>query len=401
MADGYGPSAGWHAPPDQGYVNHDAQRQGQGGPQHTSYDPQTGTSQLSLKTPASLHTILHSIVSALRMSGLPIPPGYVPPNRPPPAQGEYFPPPPRQEYNEDHWPEDQAHGNYDDRSYDRAPQSDYGQQRGYTSDRPYAPSDPYGHEGNQIAPYEEEKAEAEQRRAWDDEQRRRQNVPYPPSDYEPPRDRFYDDRSYDSRDDRYDDRRRRYDRDRYSDDISSYDSRDRDRRDYRGRDRDPRRRDSRHSPPSKTGKDFFGGKEGQRGLSAQILGGAAGGLAGHELGGSILETLGGVVVGAMGAKVLENQYEKRKDTKEKALRNTAPFKDDAVKDRRDLRDRRDYDRIDRREKDDRDRRDYYDRDDRTDYGRDRSRTRSRGGGGRGPMTESEYSDDYSPPPPRR
>lgn len=338
-------------------------------------------------------------------SGYPIPPGYVPPTRPPASHGsaEYFPPPPRQEFNEDHWPEDQARGAHDGGYDNRAPRSEYSQaHEPYNPERPYAPSDPYGHEDNQMAPYEEEKAEAEQRRVWEEDQmRRRQNAQnYPPTgNSRDPRGRYdddYDDRSYDDRDRR--DRGYRYndrDRDRYtySDDLSSYDSRDRryDERD-RDRDRDLRRKDSRGSP-TKTGKDFFGGKEGQRGLSAQILGGAAGGLAGHELGGSLLETLGGVVVGAMGAKVLENQYEKKK-AKDGAMRNAAPFKDDAV------RDRRRSDRSDQRDRpppprDDR-------RDDRRDYPRKRSRSRTRSRGApRRRGSESDYSDDYSPPPSRR
>jgi len=350
----YGPSAGYHPAPDQSYGGaaaggYDYGPQGPP-PQHAGYDSDTG---------------------------YPVPPGFVPPSRAPPPRSDHFSGPPRQEYNEDHWDERSHY----DRGYDSAPPSGYGQARDGYDDRPYAPSDPPGHDGNAITPYSDERAEAEDRRAWEEQQRRRyaQPPPPPPADYGR-RDRYRDDRGGRD-DDSYYDYRRDDDRDRYaySDSRSSLDTRDRrdDRRD------DKRRRESRSSP-TKTGKDFFGGKEGQRGLSAQILGGAVGGLAGHELGGSVLKTLGGVVVGAMGAKVLENEAEKRGSKKEKAMKNAAPFKDDAIRDRRSSYPSRPPPP----------------RDGRRDYPRSRSRTRSRPGASRRRGSESDYSSDYesrSPP----
>ncbi|KAK5175143.1 uncharacterized protein LTR77_000280 [Saxophila tyrrhenica] len=339
----YGPGAGYHAPPTNGYADEPQ------APPHNSYDPH---------------------------SGHPIPPGYVPPQRAPPS-GDYFPPPPRQEYNEDHWDEGEPRSDYD-RGYGRGPPRGYGYSCDGYEDRQNASSDPYPHDENAITPYDEERAEAEDRRGWEEEQRRRyeQRPPPPPmTDYEP-RDRYYDDRRDD---DRYYDRRGdSRDRYTYSDDRSSLDYRDR---------RDDRRRRESRTSVSKTGKDVFGGKEGQRGLSAQILGGAMGGLAGHELGGSLLKTLGGAVVGAMGAKVLENEHEKRSTRiaprKEGAMKNAAPFKDDAVKDRRGSYPSRPPPRE-----------------------RSRSRTRSRRGTGRR-RSDSDYSSDrdyspsrYSPPPSR-
>ena len=312
----YGPGPGGYPAPQQGYdqpvsppprddgYNDSQYHRGHNSPppqQHAAYDPHTG---------------------------YPIPPGYVPPSKPPPATGydpNNFPPPPQQEYRDDGYGPPPPRSDYD-RGYDRAPPSDYGPTHsGYGNDgRQYAPSESerYQHEGNQLTPYDEEKAEAEYYRGLEEQQRR--NVPPPPSDYEL-RNRRYGDRGYDDRyDDRYSDRYSD-DRDRrsYDDDRSSYDDR---RRRSEGR-----RRDSRHSPPKTSGKkDIFGGKEGERGLGAQILGGAVGGIAGHELGGGVLETLAGVAAGAIGAKVLENQHEKRKDKKEEQKRAVAPYAADMV-----------------------------------------------------------------------
>ena len=181
-----------------------------------------------------------------------------------------------------------------------------------------------------MTPYDDERAEAEWRRGYEEQQQQRNNRPPPPSDYDRS-ERRYDDRpdERDRRDDDryYDYRPRRDDRDNRShyDDRDSYGSRDR-----RSSDRRHEKPQSPKSPKA-SGKDVFGGREGERGLGAQILGGAAGGLAGHKFGkGNILETLGGVVVGAVGAKVLENQLEERKSKKENDIKNTAPHKDEAV-----------------------------------------------------------------------
>ena len=325
-------------------------------PQHTSYDPH---------------------------SGYPIPPGYVPPQRPPPSTGydpNNFPPPPRQDYRDDGYGPP-PRSEYD-RGYDRGPPSDFGPPpSGYGHDRPYAPpeSERWQHEGNQLAPYDEEIAEAEYRRGY--EEQRRHNVPPPPSDYDlrerRRREGRYDDR-YD--DDRYDDR---YydDRERRSyDSRSSFDERD--------RKRSPRRRDSRQSQSKSNAKDILGGREGERGLGAQILGGAMGGIAGHEFGGGMLETLAGVAAGAIGAKVLENQHEKRKNKKEEEKRAAAPYKRDAMSP---------GDRVAAPK-------DRWPRDDRGDIkgARRRSRSRSRRRRSSDRRSDSDsYSSDGSPPPRRR
>ena len=369
----YGPNAGYHAPPGQGYdpsypppPEHggytDEQYQGYNPPpaQHAAYDPH---------------------------SGHPIPPGYVPPSRPPPSSYDpnNFPPPPREDYKDDGYSQAPPRSEYD-RGYERGPHDEYGY-----NDRPYAPSEPYGHEGNQLAPFDEEKADAEYRRGYEEEQRRNYAVPPPPSDAEL-RNRH---RQHDDRDRRYDDRyddRYRDDRDRrsYSDDRSSYD--DRDRR------HEGRRRDSRQSPTSPTksnaAKDIFGGREGERGLGAQVLGGAMGGLAGHEFGkGGMLQTLGGIVVGAMGAKALENEHEKRKSKKGEAMRSAAPYKNEAV-----TGERYGSSHAERRREFQRDRRAQRRPSERSRSRSRRSRSRSRRRSG----SESDsYSSDGSPPPPRR
>lgn len=48
------------------------------------------------------------------------------------------------------------------------------------------------------------------------------------------------------------------------------------------------------------------GPEGERGLGASLLGGAAGAFAGHKMGGGGLGTVGGMIAGAIGANVLEH-----------------------------------------------------------------------------------------------
>ncbi|KAF1992219.1 hypothetical protein K402DRAFT_1293 [Aulographum hederae CBS 113979] len=55
-----------------------------------------------------------------------------------------------------------------------------------------------------------------------------------------------------------------------------------------------------------------GAAEGDRGLGATLLGGAAGGFAGHKMGGGTLATLGSAVVGAWGANKLEDKHEKKR-----------------------------------------------------------------------------------------
>ncbi|KXT04596.1 hypothetical protein AC578_8681 [Pseudocercospora eumusae] len=183
-----------------------------------------------------------------------------------------------------------------------------GSDRGYSerafSDRPYAPSEPRPHAGNQLSPYDEAKADAGWRE-YDEQQRAYtyDNRP-PPSDYgrRPP----YDDRYYDDRDSRYDDDRD-YDRD--------YD-RSRRRRSRRYSDDDLRQRALLYpSDPKKGGRDVFGASDGERGMGAQLLGGAAGALLGHKFADGALGTVGGAVLGAIASGAAERHYEKRKGEK--------------------------------------------------------------------------------------
>lgn len=119
---------------------------------------------------------------------------------------------------------------------------------------------------------------------------------------------------------------------------------------------------------NKPGPDVFGGKEGEKGFGAQLLGGAAGGFLGHSLGGGMIETLGGAVVGALGAKVIESEHDKYQSKKDRKLA-AAPFKDQAMAG--------------------------------SAYSGSRSDRRSRRRSSRR-RSEGDYSSDYSrSPPPRR
>ncbi|TKA33961.1 hypothetical protein B0A54_14838 [Friedmanniomyces endolithicus] len=242
----------------------------------------------------------------------------IPPD-PASASGAYnpnhFPPPPRSDYAD-------SRGGYDE---------ERGNERGsIVDDNPQA-----------IAPYDEEKAWAQYNDAYgppggpheyDDRQQRR--PPPPPSSTVESGSRYgprgsgrdYDDggRSrYDDRDDRRRNRPSRYEEDEYDD----YDDRDRDRdRDRRTFDHEPRRAPSdddyrlrkHHSPTttSKTGKDFLGQSDSERGLGATLLGGAAGAFLGDQADKGILGTVGGAVLGALAAKAGEKQIEKRQQKKE-------------------------------------------------------------------------------------
>ncbi|KAI9831802.1 MAG: hypothetical protein M1819_004699 [Sarea resinae] len=59
-----------------------------------------------------------------------------------------------------------------------------------------------------------------------------------------------------------------------------------------------------------TGAPGPDGKEGERGLGATLVGSAAGGFLGHEVGGGALGTLGGIIAGAVGANALEHRHDK-------------------------------------------------------------------------------------------
>lgn len=50
-----------------------------------------------------------------------------------------------------------------------------------------------------------------------------------------------------------------------------------------------------------------GGPEGEKGLGSTLLGGAAGGFAGHKLGGGFMGTAGGAVLGAVGMNMATHE----------------------------------------------------------------------------------------------
>lgn len=254
----------------------------------------------------------------------------------------------------------------------RAQYDDYGRQDSYIgspapsvrTERPYAPSDPRPHDFNQLAPYNDEKAEAGFQQYDGSAYSRAGGRGPPPSEYtrRPIHDERYDsrcgesrfdDRSYDSRydsgggpyyddrdadsryypgddrsyDSRYDYRDAAaagggYDRDRY------YDDRDRARRrrdddyydDRRGGGRDPIQEKILRYPSDPKNSSTAGARDllgatadgSERGHGAALLGGAGGALIGHEMTDGVLGTLGGLVVGALAAKTIEKVYENRK-----------------------------------------------------------------------------------------
>ncbi|TKA65914.1 hypothetical protein B0A55_10492 [Friedmanniomyces simplex] len=245
--------------------------------------------------------------------GYPIPPSA--PSGPQAYDPNHFAPPPRSDYTD-------SRGGYEE---DRA------NERGSVDDNPQA-----------VAPYDEEKAWAQYNDAYgppgaqqqyDDRQRRR---PPPPPSSTAESDRWYDDRErrYDdggcSRFDDRDDRRRNRPS-RYEDDYDDYDrERERD-RDRRNHDRPPPLRSPseddyrlrKHRSPTttttttnKTGKDFLGQSDSERGLGATLLGGAAGAFLGDQADKGILGTVGGAVLGALAAKAGEKQIDKRQQKKE-------------------------------------------------------------------------------------
>lgn len=171
---------------------------------------------------------------------------------------------------------------------------------------------------NQMAPYDDNKAYAQEQDAWQQDHQQRaytQNRP-PPSavaagygrggrrSEDSYNDRYYDD---DSEYDDDDDRRRRTRR--------SYQDRRRIRR-YSNDDSITEKALRYPSDPKKGGRDFFGASEGERGLGANLAGLAAGGFLGNKFGkGGAISTLGGAVVGAIAAQAAERQYAKRKEEK--------------------------------------------------------------------------------------
>nr|POE94548.1 hypothetical protein CFP56_16788 [Quercus suber] len=183
------------------------------------------------------------------------------------------------------------------------PTSDVGSSR--PGSRPYAPSEPRPHEFNQMAPYDEEKAYAEYHSAYGSDGYSR--APPVTSEYNT----VYDNDSYIGRP-RYTEAERArghgnrppYDHRDYERDGNGYPRRE-------GHESRPRDRRSMPNPP-RPKKDIFGQGNGQRGLGAALLGGAAGALISHESGRGALGTLGGIAVGAIGANALEKHYEQRK-----------------------------------------------------------------------------------------
>ncbi|KAK4553981.1 hypothetical protein LTR86_008822 [Recurvomyces mirabilis] len=241
-------------------------------------------------------------------------------------------------------------GAYDPNHFAPPPRSEYGSNAGtYEQERGHATQDhamPAEAEPQALAPYDEEKAWAQYNEAYgpppSERSYARQARPAPPPATE----------SYDSR---YDDRRpderrhdeRRYDDRRYDDGgRARYDDRDHRRRQSRGyddyeNDRRDRARPPRHeedrkrrSPPSgKSGKDVLGGGDGERGLGATLLGGAAGAYIGDQANKSVLGTVGGAVLGALAAKAGEKQWDKRE--KKKEARGSRDEKDAATRRRLD------------------------------------------------------------------
>lgn len=236
---------------------------------------------------------------------------------PPPGQGHYqqqFDPPPTSAYEDHETPRD-----------------------AYQEDRPYAPADPKAHPFNQMAPYDDPRVEEGHGYSWEEQHAYTYRIPPPPSDYElgrkpyPPvggrvrdyrYDESYDDRHDNRHDDRYSDEHNgRYDNrynDRFYDDSTS-------RVDRYGESqpRSPRRRSTEDRPRGKAvghskkrGRDFLGAGEGESGIAAKMIGGAGGALIGQTIGrGHTLETIAGAAVGAIAAKAIEKQIEKRKEDK--------------------------------------------------------------------------------------
>ncbi|KAK5722203.1 hypothetical protein LTR17_014306 [Elasticomyces elasticus] len=227
---------------------------------------------------------------------------------------------------------------YDPNNFAPPPRSDYtGSRGGYEDERASARGGSIDDSNPQaVAPYEEEKAWANyneaygppgQEQQYDERQQRR---PAPPPSSTAGSDKRYNGthaRYDDGGRSRFDDRddRRRQQSSRYDDDYDDYDrERERDRRDRPPPRRSPseesdrRLRRHRSSPTKtgKTGKDFLGQSDSERGLGATLLGGAAGAFLGDQADKGMLGTVGGAVLGALAAKAGEKQMDKRQQKKE-------------------------------------------------------------------------------------
>ncbi|KAK5109616.1 hypothetical protein LTR62_006853 [Meristemomyces frigidus] len=211
---------------------------------------------------------------------------------------------------------------YDPNNFPPPPRSEHGTNASAYEEHGYAPR---GHanpedDPHALAPYDEEKAWAQYTDAYgpppaSDRSSVRQARPAPP----PMTDSFdsrYDDRRYDDGGrSRYDDRDHRRQSRGYRDDRDyDYDRRER-ARPPPSEDDDRLRKHHSHGSP-KSGKDFLGGGDGERGLGATLLGGAAGAFLGDQADKGMLGTVGGAVLGALAAKAGEKQWDKREKKKE-------------------------------------------------------------------------------------
>ncbi|KAK4541652.1 hypothetical protein LTR36_007796 [Oleoguttula mirabilis] len=244
---------------------------------------------------------------------------------------ELAPPPPR------HAAQKHATGNapYDPTYFPPPPRSERGYDYDDAGARPtasYAGSEARDDDGQAIAPYDEEKAYAQYSDAYGPPDYGGQRPAPPPSDY----DRRHDERRHDDRPRRDEQRERRRNSRPPPSDYDYDDDYDRRRRNSRppashADDDDRKRKDKR--TPIERGKDLLrsaGGGDGERGLGATLLGGAAGAFIGDQVGSkgkgkhgkdSALGTLGGALVGAIGAHAAERQWEKREKSKEEHERS--------------------------------------------------------------------------------
>lgn len=188
----HGPNAGHHDAPDQGH------NQSYQPPQQQGYNDQQQYGHPAYGSPPPSH---HDYDPK---DGYPRPSGFQPPPSTEPSYNpNYFPPPPQSDYDDnlgrtqsrgdqhnydyvqaqrgeqrdgygdrdypDYHNPNQSQSDFHRGSYDRGqPQGDYQYTRNDYNDRPYAPSEPQRHDGNQMAPYDPDKAEAENRRGWDE-----------------------------------------------------------------------------------------------------------------------------------------------------------------------------------------------------------------------------------------
>jgi len=240
---------------------------------------------------------------------------------PPPANGDAsydrnaFPPPPRQEHGGGRYPEDD-HVDGRGYSYGGGPR-DFDR---YERDRPYVPLEPRAHDGNALAPYNQEKAYAEYTDAYGAPDYGSGGGPSPRGGYYGDHERRYDNpRRVNSRDpyDEYDDRRRSHHYEGRRN--NTYPPLSSTRSDYYDDDDYPRQPPSRKrdstSKHHSSGKDILRGGDGERGLGATLLGGAAGAFLGDQADKGVLGTVGGAVLGAVAAGALDRQVGKREQSK--------------------------------------------------------------------------------------